>query len=154
MINPAIRKGALGLGAVLALSTPLVAKWEGLSTKPYKDIVGVWTVCYGETRVDMRQYTKSECDDLLSDGVGQYAVALRTLVGRDMPPTVHAAFTSLTYNVGTNALRGTRTLNLLKQGKWRDACNRLTLYNKAGGKVVRGLVNRRKQELELCLSGL
>ena len=144
------------LAGSLALAAPLVAKWEGLSLKPYEDkyVPNLMTVCYGETRVEMRKYTKAECDALLSKGVGEFAVALRETVGRDMPDTVHASFTSLTYNVGKRALDGTRTLRLLKEGKWKEACDRILLYNKAGGKVVRGLVNRRKQEHELCLSGL
>ncbi|WP_323455290.1 glycoside hydrolase family protein [Rhizobium sp. AN5] len=47
------------------------------------------------------------------------------------------------------------------QGKYRQGCEAQTAWNKAGGQVVRGLVNRREMgdaqrqgEAELCVSGL
>lgn len=152
------RKAALtgALVGSLALSVPIAAKWEGLSLAPYEDplVPNLWTVCHGETRVEMRVYTKEECDKMLGKGMGEFAEALRKTVGREMPVTVEAAFTSLTYNVGKRALDGTKTLRLLKEGQWKEACDRILLYNKVGNKVVRGLVNRRKDEHQLCLSGL
>ncbi len=58
-------QGGLVGGAVLAAAMALIQPWEGLRTDPYNDIVGIPTVCYGETRVQMRRYTKAECSDML-----------------------------------------------------------------------------------------
>lgn len=46
----ALRKKVIAGSAalVIASATPFIAKWEGLETKAYKDIVGVPTVCYGK----------------------------------------------------------------------------------------------------------
>lgn len=44
-------KKKLGAGVaavVIATATPFIAKWEGLETTAYRDIVGVPTVCYGK----------------------------------------------------------------------------------------------------------
>jgi lysozyme len=58
--------GIIG-AAALAISAPLVAKWEGKRNDPYRDIVGVPTVCYGDTRdVTMgRRVGDAECTDRL-----------------------------------------------------------------------------------------
>jgi lysozyme len=59
--------------ASLAIATPLIATWEGLETKPYQDIGGVLTVCYGETQgVENREYTPEECENMLADRVIDY----------------------------------------------------------------------------------
>ena len=42
-----------GFGAALLLAIPFIGGWEGKSNDPYNDIVGVKTVCYGETRVEL-----------------------------------------------------------------------------------------------------
>lgn len=58
----------------LAVAVPLIAKWEGLRTEAYRDIVGVWTVCYGETK-GVRPgdlYSKAECDAMLAREVLAY----------------------------------------------------------------------------------
>ncbi|WP_412074125.1 glycoside hydrolase family protein [Tritonibacter mobilis] len=50
----AVRKRTIGVlaGGSMALASALsfIGQWEGLRTKAYRDIVGVWTVCYGETK--------------------------------------------------------------------------------------------------------
>jgi lysozyme len=39
----------------------------------------------------------------------------------------------------------------LNAGRIKQGCDALLLYNKAGGRVLKGLVNRRAQEHEWCL---
>ena len=56
----------------LRLRSAIIAPWEGKSNDPYVDMVGVTTVCYGETRVDMRRYSDRECTAMLSDAVGEF----------------------------------------------------------------------------------
>ena len=69
MKNPLTLKQKAG-GAVLAVSAMLVgtvAMWEGTEYVPYRDIVGVLTVCQGYTGpgiVPGKVYTKAECDQL------------------------------------------------------------------------------------------
>lgn len=53
------------IAAACACATPLIMMSEGLRTKPYLDPVKIPTVCYGETQVEMRIYTKDECGALL-----------------------------------------------------------------------------------------
>ena len=80
--------GALGGGAfiafALAIATPTVERWEGMRLAPYRDIVGIWTVCSGETRVTMRRYTPAECEHML-----------RQTLESDFAPAVLAAVPAL-----------------------------------------------------------
>lgn len=148
------RLAAVGLSASLILAGgTLIAPWEGKENKAYKDIVGVWTQCYGNTNnVDRtKPKTDDECSDELAQELINYNRKMKKYVKVELTVGQEAAFTSFVYNVGEgNWQRGT-PLKLLNQGRYTEACQFLLRYNKAGGKVVQGLANRRKAEMEVCL---
>jgi len=146
------------VAAVIALSTPFIAKWEGLSLVAYKDIVGVPTVCYGETRgVTMSdRYTKQQCEDMLKASVAEYYNKLKPyMTNPDIPIGVQASLLELAYNVGIGAAGKSTMMKLANQGKYEQACKELDKWVKAGGGKVQGLVNRRAEsKTKLCLVGL
>jgi lysozyme len=157
---PKTRKGKAGLIALVgasaaALMTTTVARWEGKSNDPYLDIVSVATVCYGETRVQMRRYSEAECEDMLADGLGDFAtgVLARTPQLKDRPYQLAAAV-SLSYNIGLSAYSRSSVARHFSMGRWRQGCDAILLWNRAGGRVVKGLVRRREAERELCLRDL
>ncbi|MEM8381718.1 glycoside hydrolase family protein, partial [Morganella morganii] len=48
----------------------LIPAYEGVEYKPYRDVAGVLTVCYGHTGSDIQPgklYTDAECKALLHD---------------------------------------------------------------------------------------
>lgn len=145
--------GSIGAAALPVLA--IIAMWEGKENDPYQDIVGVWTVCYGETRVEMRSYTDAECEDMLADAVGDFAGAVleRNPNLRDHPNQLAAA-TSLAYNIGKSAYARSTAARRFGAGDLAGGCEAMTWWNKAGGRVVRGLVNRRQAEYRLCMEGL
>lgn len=142
-----------GTAAVLAAAAAFVGPWEGERTEAYLDRIAsppVWTVCYGETRGVKQgdRYTSTECSAMLMEALGQYRDQLIRCV-----PTlplqsegVQVALTSWTYNVGAGAACNSTLAKLANAGDWRGACNQLPRWNKAGGKVVNGLTNRRAAE--------
>ena len=65
---------------------------------------------------------------------------------------MYDAIISLAYNIGVNGFKRSSVLRLLKQGDKLAAADAFLLWNKAGGKVLKGLVNRQKKELEIFLS--
>jgi lysozyme len=159
MEDPAPRTGkaklaALVGGAALGMIA-VVGGFEGYSSDPYKDIVGVSTVCYGETRVAMRRYSKADCDDMLAAGLSDFAGAVLErnpeLKGHDAQLL---AATSLAYNIGTGAYRKSTVAKRFSAGNWKGACDAFLLWNKAGGRVVKGLDTRRRKERAICLRGL
>lgn len=144
--------------AVIAMSTPFIAKWEGLSLVAYKDIVGVPTVCYGETRgVEMGDtYTKAQCDEMLRKSVVEYYTGLQKyMTNPDIPVGVQASLLELAYNVGIKAAGESTMMKLANAGYYKSACKQLDKWVKAGGGTVKGLVNRRADsKVNLCLKGL
>lgn len=146
--------GTVGAGAA-ALLIAAVAQFEGKRNDPYQDIVGVWTVCYGETRVQMKRYTDAECKDMLADGLADFAkpVLARNpeLAGHD--PQLAAAV-SLAYNIGPQAYARSSVARSFSAGQWRQACDAFLRWSYAGGRQVAGLLKRRKAERVMCLTGL
>lgn len=153
------KKIATGITAVvIATATPFIAKWEGLETTAYKDIVGVPTVCYGETRgVKMGDtYTKEQCFAMLQDGVSDFYAKLQPcMTNPNIPVGVQASMLELGYNVGVNAVCKSTMMKLANQGKYKESCDELGKWVKAGGKTVKGLENRRADsKVTLCKKGL
>lgn len=146
---------AAGVAASIALATPLVAKWEGLRQDPYKDIVGVSTVCYGHTaNVQTRRYTVAECKALLERDLSRHESGIRKCLPPDLPVEVRAAFVSAAYNIGVKAFCGSSMARKANAGDLAGACRSLDLWVYAGGRKINGLVNRRTEERRLCEGGL
>lgn len=153
-----LRKAALGVTAAGALAVGFIGNWEGLRLYAYKDVIGVWTACYGETK-DIKpgmKFTKQQCDVMFIDRLAEFETGMRKCLAKpdELPIKVYVADLSLSYNIGLGAFCKSSIVKLQNEGKLRESCDRFLLFNKAGGKVVQGLVNRRKEERKLCLAGL
>lgn len=140
--------------ALILLIAAFVAPWEGLELRPYRDIVGVLTWCYGETRgTPKAEYTKAECDALLAEGVGQFHAEMRRCIRKPLTEGQWVAVTSWAFNVGTRAACNSTLVRQINAGAPASVwCTQLLRWNRAGGKVVRGLTNRRKAEYEVCVA--
>ena len=143
--------GGTALG-VLLTATALVKPWEGYEPKPYRDIVGVLTVCYGSTtNIEQRTYSEKECSDRLNSELGAYFAGISQCIKQPLREREWAAVLSWAYNVGVGAAcRSTlvRRINAGEQGPgW---CEELSKWTYAGGKRVQGLVNRRAAERAMC----
>lgn len=149
-----LKKGS----TILALAVATVGVWEGLRLVAYRDIVGVPTVCFGETRgVKMGdRYTKEQCETMLGDGLKEFEQNMRRCLKDpdDIPDGAYVAFLSLSYNIGTGAFCRSSIARAANQKDYKRACDNLLLYNKAGGRKVQGLVNRRNHERKICLQSL
>lgn len=145
----------MAAAAVLALALPMVRQWEGRSLFAYGDLVGVPTICDGETRgVRMGdRATPEECDRMSEAAVREFDAAIRPCLPADLPAATRAAFVVAAYNIGAKAFCGSSMAKRAKAGDLRGACDALLMWTKAGGREVRGLVNRRKAERALCLQG-
>jgi lysozyme len=144
------------LAAVVgAAALSLIAGYEGLRQRPYLDAVQIPTVCYGHTGPDIqpRWYSAEECRTMLAQDASKAAAAVRRLARVPMTQPVFDALTSFTFNVGEGNLASSTLLRKLNAGDTVGACNELPRWNKAGGRVLPGLVARRAAEQQLCLSG-
>ena len=153
-----LKKAGVGLTVAGSLAIGFIGGWEVLRTKAYRDVVGVPTVCFGETRgVKMGDtYTVDECKAMLGDALIEFEAGMRKCLRNPdkIPDKTYVSFLSLAYNIGNGAFCKSSVARLANEGNLKEACNRILAFNKAGGKVVQGLVNRRKEERKLCLAGL
>lgn len=144
--------------AAAAVLVPTVMHWEGTRQVPYRDVVGVWTVCTGDTKnvTPGRTYTKAECEERLERQLIAHAKPVMECVPgltRNRPNQLAAA-TSLSYNIGPSAFCRSTVAKRFNRGDWRGGCDAFLLYRYAGGRVVKGLENRRRDERTICLRGL
>jgi lysozyme len=145
--------GSMGL---MALATSVVMNFEGRELQAYQDIVNVWTICDGETKGVKRgdTATPAECDKMLAKNLVAYEQRLDRCLVAPVPGKAKVAFLSWAYNVGTGAACSSTLVRKANAGDVRGACDELLRWDKAGGRVVRGLTNRRIAERKLCLEGL
>lgn len=145
------------VGSTLALAVATVGSFEGLRLYAYRDVVGIPTVCFGETRgVRMGdRYTLDECKAMLGDALVEFEAGMRSCLNAPdaIPAKSYVAMLSLAYNIGIKGFCGSSVRRLVNAGDLPGACNAFALWTKAGGRVIAGLVKRRQQERALCLEG-
>ena len=144
----------------------LIQEFESFENAPYLDSARVWTIGYGST-----YYPNGKKVTKFDKPINRlYAETIqKNVIARDFEPVINEllekeiasgfitqnmfdAIISLTYNIGVNGFKRSSVLKWLKQGDKQNAADAFLLWNKAGGKVLKGLINRRKKERELFLS--
>ena len=125
--------------AWLTIATVLVAAFEGYSGHAYYDVVGVETICYGQTVDDganfSKVYTKAECLQMLGRDLTKYAVMVHGCIkGSTLPPHREAALVSFVYNLGQHALCSGAVARNLNNGNVQAGCRAMLRYDHAAGK--------------------
>ena len=132
-----------------------VAVWEGFRATAYRCSAGVWTVGYGTTAGVKRGDTITHADalDRLMSHLEGDARAVDAAVNVPLESHERDALISFAYNVGRSAFRASTLLRVLNGGDKAGAAAQLLRWNRAGGRVVLGLVKRREAERRLFLFG-
>lgn len=148
---------AAGSGAMLITTAFLGGKdgVEGRTYQPYKDVIGVWTVCDGITGPEVikgKTYSDGECDQLLHQRIRQLKQQVDPLIKVPLGEYQRAALYSFTYNVGIDAFSHSTLLKKLNAGDVESACEELHRWVYAGSMRWRGLMNRREMERSMCLA--
>ncbi|MCD8050733.1 MAG: glycoside hydrolase family protein [Clostridiales bacterium] len=141
-----------------AAGLALIKKFEGCKLTAYQDSAGVWTIGYGHTgKVDGKAVckgmtiTQSKANSLLTSDVAKFwAYANNSAyvpLTASMNENQRSALTSFAFNCGQSNLK-----TLCSDRTIAEIAEAMLLYNKAGGKVLSGLVGRRKAEQELYLT--
>jgi lysozyme len=139
----------------------LICQFEGLRLKPYLCSAKISTIGYGNTyypdgkRVTLldKEITKEYAFEIFKVIADKYAKRVSEMVKKPLTQNQFNALVSFAYNVGTGAFS---TSTLLK--KVNANPNDLTIRNefarwtRANGKIVNGLVNRRKKESDVYFS--
>jgi lysozyme len=135
-----------------------ITKHEGLKLKPYLCPAKIPTIGYGNCyypdgkRVTLldKQITKQEAFEMFKEIANKFAKRVDELVTSNITQNQFNALVSFAYNVGTGNFASSTLLKKVNKNP-----NDLTIkaeflkWNKAGGKVINGLTNRRIEEADL-----
>ena len=129
----------------------LIKHFEGCELTAYKCPAGVWTIGYGHTKdvVEGMTISKEEAEQMLVDELHEYENYINEYVNVALSQNQFDALVSWVYNLGPANLKASTMLKVLNSGKYEDVPAQIKRWNKAGGKVLEGLIRRR--EAEACL---
>lgn len=160
-MSPNLRNSVIAAigGGAIAIATAMLSGKDGLEGRqhvPYRDVVGVLTICDGHTGKDIvpgRRYSDAECDALTSADLQRIARQVDPHIRVPTTETQRAAIYSWAYNVGATAAINSTLLKKLNSHDYSGACAELKRWVYAGGQKWRGLMNRRDVEYEVCTWG-
>ena len=138
----------------------LLGELEGIVLRPYRDSVGIPTIGIGSTyyedgtKVKMtdKAITKERAIQLAKNVVKSFEEQVNKSILLPMTQNQFDAMVLLCYNIGKSGFARSSVVRNFNLGNIQKAADSFLLWNKAGGKVVKGLVNRRNKERSLFLS--
>jgi lysozyme len=147
----------------------LFKEWEGLECNVYLDSAGYPTIGIGHllTRAELSSgkiiigdqvvgysdgLTEDQCWELLGQDLWIAENAVNQYVDVPLTQNQFDSLVSFVFNVGVGAFRDSTLLRFLNNLQYDAVPEQLKRWNKSGGKVVQGLVNRREKEINLWRS--
>jgi lysozyme len=138
----------------------MLAHHEGVRTKPYRCPAGLWTVGVGHLIGDgltlpdswNRTFSLEEVYAILATDVRKFELGVERYINIELTQNQFDALVSFAFNLGLGTLQRSTLRAKLNRGDKEGAIESLLKYNKAGGKVLKGLDNRRKDEAALFMS--
>ena len=126
----------------------LIKKFEGCELEAYQDAVGVWTIGYGHIKgvKEGMTITKQQAEEMLLKELVEYENYVLEAVNHQLDQCMFDALVSWTYNLGPSNLNASTMLKVLNAGDYDGVPEQIKRWNKAGGKVLQGLVRRREAE--------
>lgn len=136
----------------------LVAAFEGCKLTAYKCPAGVWTIGYGNTTYmdgspvkEGDKITKEDAEIMFSATLDKFKTDVKRMVPGTLPDGCVDALASFAYNCGLGALNRSTLLKTIKENplNLKGIKTQFLRWNKAGGKVLAGLTNRRNREYKV-----
>lgn len=138
----------------------VIKKHEGLKLKAYQDSVGIWTIGYGNITYedgskvkqgDVITQDRAEC--LFRYFADKFATKVDRLVKSNVNQNQFNALVSFAYNIGLGAFESSTLLKFVNANpNDGNIAKQFLRWNKAGGKEIKGLTNRRIEESALYFS--
>jgi lysozyme len=138
----------------------LIKHYEGWRSSPYLCSAARATIGWGSTwdrngnavTLDHLDITKKQGEYLLLREVRYSEAAIRKLIKAELTENMFSSLCSFIYNVGSGNFQKSTLRMKLNRGQYESAADEYPKWRKAGGRIVKGLVRRRKQERELFLT--
>lgn len=133
----------------------LIRYFEGCRLDAYLCPAGVWTIGYGHTR-DVSEgdvIDQEQAEALLIEDLEEFEGYVTALCQRSLEQCQFDALVSWVFNLGPGNLKSSTLLRRLNAGDLGAVPDEIRRWNKAGGRVLSGLVKRREAEA-LMFQGL
>ena len=137
----------------------LLEQFEGLRLEAYLDSAGIATIGFGTIKYPDGskvkkgdKITKAQAKQYKLHDLKEFESTVNTSVKASLTQNQYDALVSLSYNIGSGAFKNSTLLKKLNSGDYKSAAEQFLAWNKAGGKKVQGLVNRREAEQKLFLA--
>lgn len=149
----------------------MIMHHEGLRLKPYRCPAKLWTIGVGHVLYpdqgkiplnerdsyqlrseDNRVFTQEEVNNILKADLRRFEQGVSRYITVELSQGMFDALVSFSFNVGLGTLQRSTLRMKLNRGDKEGAAEELMKYCMAGGKVLRGLQNRRIDEKNLFLS--
>lgn len=133
-------------------------KWEGCVLTAYKDVGGTLTIGYGFTYLPDRPLvegltiTQEECDEYFKKILQVYENGVIECLKVKVTQNQFNALVSFAYNLGVGCLKYSDLIRYINTNDFSNAMQEWAKYVHVGQTVVQGLVNRRREEMELFSS--
>ena len=129
----------------------LIKKFEGCELEAYQCSAGVWTIGYGHTKgvTPSDSISQEEAEQMLVDELHEYESYVNEYVTVALSQNQFDALVSWVYNLGPANLKSSTLLKVLNSGDYAGVPDQIERWNKAGGKVLEGLIRRRQAESSL-----
>ena len=132
----------------------LIKQFEGCRLEAYKCPAGRLTIGYGHTGSDVKvgmKINQAQATALLIKDVAKFEKIINETVKVKLNQNQFDALVSFVYNVGGTKFKKSTMLKFINAGHFPLAAGQFDLWIKSKGKVLAGLVKRRKAEKELFL---
>ena len=152
--TPKIRMNVAAL-VISASALVGIAVNEGYVGSAYKDVVGVPTIGFGETKgVQIGQTTTPpKALRQLLTSADEHAAGIKQCITVPISQGEYDAYLSLSYNIGVGAFCKSNLVKKLNSQDYAGACQDILKWNMAGGVVQPGLTKRRYEEFNTCMGG-
>lgn len=137
----------------------IIGNAEGCRRDPYQCPADVLTVGVGSTEASgmpidpTKRYSDQEIADRWANDIRIAENCVnRYGNGKAMPQGAFDPMVSLTFNMGCGAMKKSTLFRLAQKGYSKTMCDQFDRWNKAGNRVLKGLVIRRSKEKALCLA--
>lgn len=131
----------------------LIKSFESCRLTAYRDSVNVLTIGWGHTGKIWpgMTITQEQADALLDADLARFEVGVSKLAKVPLKQCEFDALVSFAFNCGLGNLESSTLLRKLNAGDGKGAANEFPRWNRAGGKILRGLTRRREAERAMFL---
>ena len=129
----------------------LIKHFEGCELESYRCSANVLTIGYGTTKnvVEGMKISQHQAEELLMKDLEEFEEYVEDLIDVPLEQNQFDALVAWTYNLGPTNLKTSTLRKVLNKGAYDDVAEQIKRWNKANGKVLKGVVRRRNAEAEL-----